>query len=86
MSYSLVSSGSNFQLDNVLRTGTGTLSMVEQSMNDFITEVEQDPNISPAETLVMQAQLETWSALVGMYSAITKTYTDTAQQVISNMA
>lgn len=74
-----------FGINTILGSSVNTLTMIEQSMLQFMVQVEQDPAVSPAETLVMQAQVNTWSTLVDMYSSITKSYTDTAKQVVNNM-
>ena len=81
-----ISIESNFSLDNTLSSGLGSLNMIEQSMNSFIVELENNPAVSPAETLVMQAQIQTWATMIDMYSSIVKTYSETAKQVTNNMA
>ena len=78
-------SSSNFNFSNVIGTLGSGLAPIENSMMSTMQQIQSNPNPSPQQLVVFQAQLQLYNTVITMESSVSKEMGDTMKSVVTNM-
>lgn len=76
---------SNCTLTEITNSMGGAINQQESQITSTLSQIQNNPDVSPSQLVVFQANLQLWSNLIQMESSIVKVYGDTMKQVVNNM-
>ena len=83
---SVMGNGSDeVNFNNVTQLVGNAIAPVENSMMTTMQNMQNNPNPSPEQLTVFQAQVQMYSTLINLQSSFNKVIGDTMKSVVSNM-